>query len=168
MRVQRSLGKSAEGESCFQRLKRLNWRDASGNRDTYPRLRENIWPRSYNWLQRKWRFGFRTIGTKWKEPELRKDWTRICSLRAGFVSPFWWGTEDRAMFSVLRTSLVQQRLHIVHFIWSNSLKFNPVTTSAPASWHVWHLAVAWDTCSLGPGEELLMESFYASELRFTN
>ncbi len=75
--------------------------------------------------------------------------------------PFWWGTEDRAMFSVL---LFQPRHHIVHLIWSNSLKFNTVTTSAPASWHIWHLSVIWATCSLGPGEELLMESFYAAEL----
>lgn len=155
-RVRRTRGKSANGESCFQRRKRLSWRDASGNRDTYPLLRENISLSSYIWLQRKWRFGSRTIGIKWREPGLRKERTRICSLLHGaFLSQSWWGTDERVMFSVLRTSL--QRHPILLLISSSSPRFITVITSA---WHIWHLSVIWVTCSPGPGEH----SFYAAEL----
>jgi len=144
-RVRRTRGKSANGESSFQRRKRLSWRDASGNRDTYPPLRENISPSSYIWLRRKWRFGSRTTGIKWREPGLRKGRTRICSLLHGaFLSRSWWGTEER----VLWTSL--QR-HPMLLISSSSPRFITVITSA---WHIWHLSVIWVTCSPGPGEEI--------------
>ena len=55
----------------LRRRKRSSSRGVFDNRDTWARRKESIWPRSFDWRPRRWKFGSRITGTRQNEQPLK-------------------------------------------------------------------------------------------------
>lgn len=86
-----------KGEFCFPSRRHTSWRDDSDNSDTCLLQKGNILPVLFDLHQPRSKSGFRTIDTRPRGLDRRRDSNSIlCRPLVEWPCPYWWGTVSRA------------------------------------------------------------------------